>query len=127
MPPVLVVPGIDTINVANVDLTQLGHGYIAEHATSWQTSITCFGKTRRRSAASAYGRWTPQTVRAGSGVSVPDHRMLSAVTGAAQRLRNTVTASRPSFRLQGPAQGGLQELLFDGDTGVASGIVPVMS
>jgi hypothetical protein len=30
MPPVLVVPGIDTINVANVDLTQLGHGYIAE-------------------------------------------------------------------------------------------------
>jgi esterase/lipase superfamily enzyme len=30
MPPVLVAPGIDTINVANVDLTQLGHGYIAE-------------------------------------------------------------------------------------------------
>jgi esterase/lipase superfamily enzyme len=30
MPPVLVVPSIDTINVANVDLTQLGHGYIAE-------------------------------------------------------------------------------------------------
>jgi hypothetical protein len=30
MPPVLVAPGIDTINVANVDLTQLGHGYVAE-------------------------------------------------------------------------------------------------
>jgi hypothetical protein len=30
MPPVLVVPDIDTINVANVDLTQLGHGYVAE-------------------------------------------------------------------------------------------------
>lgn len=30
MPPVLVAPGIDTINVTNVDLTQLGHGYIAE-------------------------------------------------------------------------------------------------
>jgi hypothetical protein len=30
MPPVLVAPNIDTINVANIDLTQLGHGYIAE-------------------------------------------------------------------------------------------------
>jgi hypothetical protein len=30
MPHVLVVPGIDTVNVANVDLTRLGHGYIAE-------------------------------------------------------------------------------------------------
>ena len=29
-PPVLVVPGIDTINVSNVDLTVLGHGYVAE-------------------------------------------------------------------------------------------------
>jgi esterase/lipase superfamily enzyme len=27
-PPVVVVPGIDTINVTNVDLTMLGHGYI---------------------------------------------------------------------------------------------------
>ena len=26
MPPVLVVPGIDTINVSNLDLTLLGHG-----------------------------------------------------------------------------------------------------
>jgi hypothetical protein len=25
-----VVPGIDTINVSNVDLTLLGHGYVAE-------------------------------------------------------------------------------------------------
>jgi hypothetical protein len=33
MPPTLVVPGIDTINVTNVDLTMLGHGYIAEAAT----------------------------------------------------------------------------------------------
>jgi esterase/lipase superfamily enzyme len=30
MPPTLVLPGIDTINVTNVDLTMLGHGYIAE-------------------------------------------------------------------------------------------------
>ena len=30
MPPTLVVPGIDTINVTNVDLTLLGHGYVAE-------------------------------------------------------------------------------------------------
>jgi esterase/lipase superfamily enzyme len=30
VPPVLVVPGIDTINVSNVDLTLLGHGYVAE-------------------------------------------------------------------------------------------------
>jgi esterase/lipase superfamily enzyme len=30
VPPVLVAPGIDTINVTNVDLTALGHGYIAE-------------------------------------------------------------------------------------------------
>jgi esterase/lipase superfamily enzyme len=30
MPPTLVVSGIDTINVTNVDLTMLGHGYIAE-------------------------------------------------------------------------------------------------
>jgi esterase/lipase superfamily enzyme len=30
VPPVLIVPGIDTINVVNVDLTMLGHGYIAE-------------------------------------------------------------------------------------------------
>jgi esterase/lipase superfamily enzyme len=28
MPPICVVPGIDTINVANVDLTLLGHGYV---------------------------------------------------------------------------------------------------
>ena len=30
MPPVFVVPGIDTINVTNVDLSRLGHSYIAE-------------------------------------------------------------------------------------------------
>lgn len=28
IPPALVIPGIDTINVANVDLSLLGHGYI---------------------------------------------------------------------------------------------------
>jgi esterase/lipase superfamily enzyme len=30
VPPVTVVPEIDTVHVANVDLTALGHGYIAE-------------------------------------------------------------------------------------------------
>jgi esterase/lipase superfamily enzyme len=30
MPPVLVAPGIDTVNVTDVDLTLLGHGYVAE-------------------------------------------------------------------------------------------------
>jgi esterase/lipase superfamily enzyme len=30
MPPVFVAPGIDTINVRNVDLTMLGHGYVAD-------------------------------------------------------------------------------------------------
>jgi len=29
LPPIMVVPGIDTINVTNVDLTKLGHGYVA--------------------------------------------------------------------------------------------------
>jgi len=29
-PPVLVLPGIDTINVSNLDLTLIGHGYVAE-------------------------------------------------------------------------------------------------
>jgi hypothetical protein len=29
-PPVTVVPGIDTIEVSNIDLTFLGHGYVAE-------------------------------------------------------------------------------------------------
>jgi hypothetical protein len=29
-PPVTVVPGIDTVEVSNVDLTLLGHGYYAE-------------------------------------------------------------------------------------------------
>ena len=29
-PPLFVAPGIDTINVTNVDLTTLGHGYITE-------------------------------------------------------------------------------------------------
>jgi esterase/lipase superfamily enzyme len=29
MPPVFVAPGIDTISVANADLTMLGHGYVA--------------------------------------------------------------------------------------------------
>jgi esterase/lipase superfamily enzyme len=29
MPPVLVLPGVDTINVTNVDLTRLGHSYVA--------------------------------------------------------------------------------------------------
>lgn len=28
-PPVVIVPGIDTINVANIDVTLLGHGYVA--------------------------------------------------------------------------------------------------
>jgi esterase/lipase superfamily enzyme len=31
-PPVTVVPGIDTVYVGNVDLTILGHGYVAEAA-----------------------------------------------------------------------------------------------
>jgi hypothetical protein len=30
MPPTLVLPGIDTIDVTNADLTMLGHGYVAE-------------------------------------------------------------------------------------------------
>jgi len=30
LPPIMITPGIDTINVVNVDLTLLGHGYIAE-------------------------------------------------------------------------------------------------
>jgi esterase/lipase superfamily enzyme len=30
MPPTLVLPGIDTINVTDVDLTLLGHGYVAD-------------------------------------------------------------------------------------------------
>lgn len=30
IPPVCVVSGIDTVNVSNVDLTLLGHGYVAE-------------------------------------------------------------------------------------------------
>ena len=30
MPPTLVVPGIDTVNVTDVDLTMLGHGYVAD-------------------------------------------------------------------------------------------------
>ena len=30
MPPTLVLPGIDTVNVTNADLTMLGHGYVAE-------------------------------------------------------------------------------------------------
>jgi hypothetical protein len=29
-PPVLVVPGIDTVSVSNLDLTGLAHGYVAE-------------------------------------------------------------------------------------------------
>jgi esterase/lipase superfamily enzyme len=29
-PPICVVPGIDTVNVTNVDLTILGHGYVAQ-------------------------------------------------------------------------------------------------
>ena len=29
-PPIFVAPGIDTINVTNVDVTLLGHGYVAE-------------------------------------------------------------------------------------------------
>jgi esterase/lipase superfamily enzyme len=30
LPPITIVPGIDTINVTNVDLTALGHGYVAD-------------------------------------------------------------------------------------------------
>lgn len=30
LPPVLVVPAIDTVNVTNADLTLLGHGYVAD-------------------------------------------------------------------------------------------------
>jgi len=30
LPPIVIVPGIDTINVTNADLTALGHGYVAD-------------------------------------------------------------------------------------------------
>jgi esterase/lipase superfamily enzyme len=30
LPPVFVEPGLDTVNVTNVDLTMLGHGYVSE-------------------------------------------------------------------------------------------------
>src|ERR1700682_765312 len=30
LPPIMIVPGIDTINVTNSDLSMLGHGYVAE-------------------------------------------------------------------------------------------------
>jgi esterase/lipase superfamily enzyme len=30
LPPIMIVPGIDTINVTNADLTTLGHGYVAD-------------------------------------------------------------------------------------------------
>jgi esterase/lipase superfamily enzyme len=30
LPPVMVAPGIDTVNVTHADLTMLGHGYVAE-------------------------------------------------------------------------------------------------
>ncbi len=30
MPPIMIAPGIDTINVTNADLTMLGHGYVAD-------------------------------------------------------------------------------------------------
>jgi esterase/lipase superfamily enzyme len=30
MPPIFVVPGIDTVSVTNADLTMLGHGYVGE-------------------------------------------------------------------------------------------------
>lgn len=30
LPPVMVAPGIDTVNVTHADLTRLGHGYVAE-------------------------------------------------------------------------------------------------
>jgi esterase/lipase superfamily enzyme len=30
LPPILAVPGIDTVNVTNANLTMLGHGYVAE-------------------------------------------------------------------------------------------------
>jgi hypothetical protein len=30
MPPVCAVPGIDTVGVANIDMTLLDHGYIGE-------------------------------------------------------------------------------------------------
>jgi esterase/lipase superfamily enzyme len=30
MPPIMIAPGIDTVNVTNADLTMLGHGYVAE-------------------------------------------------------------------------------------------------
>lgn len=33
MPPAFVVPGIDTVNVTDVDLTLLGHGYVADART----------------------------------------------------------------------------------------------
>jgi hypothetical protein len=29
IPPICVIPGIDTVNVTNVDLSMLGHGYVA--------------------------------------------------------------------------------------------------
>jgi esterase/lipase superfamily enzyme len=30
LPPIMIVPGIDTVNVTSVDLTTLGHGYVAD-------------------------------------------------------------------------------------------------
>lgn len=55
MPPTLVLPGIVTINVTNVDLTMLGYGYIAEARdalTDMHALITC-GEERGGRALSA--------------------------------------------------------------------------
>ncbi|HEX6377022.1 MAG TPA: alpha/beta hydrolase, partial [Allosphingosinicella sp.] len=40
LPPVMVLEGVDTVAVTNIDLTRLGHGYVAE-ARDVLTDIHC--------------------------------------------------------------------------------------
>jgi esterase/lipase superfamily enzyme len=50
LPPIMVAPGIDTVNVTNADITLLGHGYVAEArgVLSDMHSLLRFGAPAKR-------------------------------------------------------------------------------
>jgi len=49
-PPVMVVDGVDTIGVENLDLLGLGHGYVSETRDSFPISMRYFGITAPRNS-----------------------------------------------------------------------------
>jgi esterase/lipase superfamily enzyme len=58
-PPIFVAPGIDTVNVTNVDVTRLGHGYVADARSVLEDMHALI--TRDAAPATRFGLYESQT------------------------------------------------------------------